>query len=196
MHKVFKKNVLIILVILLPSLLFHFYEFFPEKPKFQFYFLSIDSGLHNDVQYFMWLISMKLLTLSILSFWYVTNKSIVRHIITIPITLEIFKLYSTLKLEESGFYNLSDNLYSLLIAVVFIYALNLLSKRLGYRSENSKAELNEEINNQILKLDKFNTIDYKDLKNEILLLQTKRHKMNKTEYLKKLILLRDKLTID
>jgi hypothetical protein len=55
--------------------------------------------------------------------------------------------------------------------------------------------LNNEINNQITKLSKFDKKDYKSVKRELKKLEVLKQKINKKEYLIKLIELRDQLTI-
>jgi K+ transporter len=142
------------------------------------------------------LLSCNFLTLSILSIWYISCRQKWKTILLIPVFAEIIKIslnidYSKYNYVNNGFY------YSILIFIIYAYVLNYFSKKLKYkRIKKSVSELlNNEINNQIILLNKIEIKNYKSLKIKLKKLKKNKEKIEKKVYLKQLISLRDRLTI-
>ncbi|WCO03108.1 hypothetical protein [Psychroserpens ponticola] len=86
---------------------------------------------------------------------------------------------------------------TLLFSIPYLIFILLISKTIGYykHSRPFTKTVNNEINIQLLKIAKFDSKNYKSVKKELIVLLNNKNSMQKKEYLKKLIALRDKITI-
>lgn len=160
---------------------------------------TLKSNYHEDVEYFIWLVLIKVLTISVLSLWYVSCTYNWRNFLLIPIILEFYKLLVNINIEIFNIDSVwQPFLFGLIISIPYIFFLRLISKRINYYKPNKtiNEKLNTEINNQIEKLSKFKTKDYIVIKKEMQALLENKDSMPKKEYLAKLIALRDRLSID
>jgi len=183
-----------ILIISLPFLFFT-YNLAPFNSQiWRTRWFVIDTNL-SDVNFFLWLLSVKVLTLSILSIWFITCKNWWRYVLLIPFCLEIDKIINVI---DASFYDLSDaqtTLERLLIFLVFVLLILIIDKLISYSFyiKNINEELNEEIAAQIKKLNTFDSKVYKTTTKDFMKLKKEKSKLNKKEYLIKLIILRDKM---
>jgi hypothetical protein len=197
-NKRIKRDIGITASIIMLPFLFYLYNFIPNEETriWKTNLFTIDSGFFEDVYYYCWLLSCNFLTLSILSIWYISCRQKWKTILLIPVFAEIIKIslnidYSKYNYVNNGFY------YSILIFIIYAYVLNYFSKKLKYkRIKKSVSELlNNEINNQIILLNKIEIKNYKSLKIKLKKLKKNKEKIEKKVYLKQLISLRDRLTI-
>lgn len=193
-----KKDFIITACIILLPFVFYLYNFAPKTKTWRNSLFEIDSGQFNDVNYYLWFLSVKLLTIFLLSFWYLSCTYRWRGVIFLPIIFEIFKFLSLIKasIADIGFGEITI-IETLCYSAPYIIMLLLISKKLNYYKSynNSVTPLNNEINNQIIKLSKFDVVQYKSVKKQLAKLETQKPIMDKKEYLTKLIALRDQLAI-
>lgn len=201
-HNTFKmKNksnedfIFLIFILLLPFMFFA-YNFVPSEKTWKTLFFQIESGHYDNVKEVFWYLSIKLLTLGILSLWYLTCIHKWRNLIFFPIIIEFSKIIFLIKSISENIYNQVFVTESFLFSIPFIFLLFSISKRLSFhkKSQNYKVELNKQINEEFLKLSRFNKNDYKIVKNELIKIVDKKNKISQKEYLIKLIALKDRLT--
>ena len=196
--KELKRDLIFICLIVILPFCFFIYNVVPENTsvwKTKLFTINID--LFFEVSEFFWLLFNKGLTIAILSIWFVSCVNRWRLIIIIPIIFEFYKLFVILhaeifnsEIEGNSF------LYSLMTSLPFIIVLHFFAKKLNFYKPNETIsdELNTEINQQIMKLSKFNPKDYKSVKKEMDILVKEKKSISKKVYLAKLIALRDRLT--
>ncbi|MCB0744336.1 MAG: hypothetical protein KDC67_10560 [Ignavibacteriae bacterium] len=191
-----KKDMFILFFIIALPFAFFIYNIAPEEIHvWKTSWFEIDSGYHKGVDYFLWILSVKFLTLSILSIWFVTCIHKWRMVILAPIFVEIYKICVNISITHHG---LNYDFYfpkSLLISIPFSILLIFVSKKIGYYSRFNTQSLNEEISDSMIKISKFDSSIYKNIKKELNKLNKEKEAMDKKDYLIKLIALRDKMTI-
>ena len=190
------KDILILFLIVLLPFVFFIYNIVPEEVNvWKTRWFQVDSGFFIGVDFLFWLLSVKFLTLFILSLWFLTCLHKWRLIILIPIYVEIYKIYVNLKIVDYGFKYDFSFFESLLFSIPFTAILLILSKQLGYYKNVQRLKLNEEINDKMIKLSKFDLKGYKEIKKEFKGLKNQKSVINEKDYLVRLIALRDKMTL-
>ncbi|WP_299228283.1 hypothetical protein [uncultured Psychroserpens sp.] len=158
-------------------------------------YFVFDSGYFEDINFFAWLIMTKILTLCILSIWYITCKYKWKFILLVPIIIEIYKLLVNFNFAK---YGSEDSVYiqTFIGFIVYFFILLFFKKTFNfYANKNtSNVLINEEINKQLIKISKFDIKDYKEVKKKLVELQNDKHKLEKKQYLIQLIALRDQIT--
>jgi hypothetical protein len=195
--KINKDFVMVICLILLPFA-FYLYNFAPDTKIWKNSWFIIDSGYFEDANSFLWYFCVKLLTLLTITLWFLTCTQKWRFILLFPIISEFHKLIRLFNYQNTGVEFDEFNLMKTIIcSSLYITLLFLLSKKLNYYKSynNDVTPLNNEINNQIIKLSDFDKKQYKSVKEDLRLLDVQKGNMDKKEYLKQLIILRDQLTI-
>lgn len=192
-----KKDILVMFIIISLPFIFYLYNFVPKTKRWTTSLFEVNSGYYEDANFYFWLLNVKILTLLILSIWYVTCKYRWRFILLVPILLEIYKIFINIKVASIGFDHQIEFSVSLIYSIPYLLLLFVIDRFFGYyqQAKSFNVEVNMEINNQLNKLSKFDLRKYKDVKRELSLLTLKRKEMDKKEYLSKLIILRDKITI-
>jgi hypothetical protein len=195
--KINKDFVIVTCIVLLPFV-FYIYNFAPLTKTWNNLLFEIDSGLFEDVNYYLWYLSVKLLTIFIITLWYLSCTQRWRNILFIPIIFELFKFFNVIKATK--FVAQPDDISiieTLCYSTPYIIMLLLISKKINYYKpyNNGVIPLNNEINNQIIKLSDFDKKQYKSVKEDLRLLDVQKGNMDKKEYLKQLVILRDQLTI-
>ena len=192
-----RLDIILMIVTSITPFAFYIYLFAPEQVQvWETAFFRIDAGFIEDVGYYLWAISVKSLTIILLSVWFITCSQRWFFILIPLITYEISKILAYYNFAQYGKDEI-DLLKSIIIAVPFIYLLHLISLRYGYRTKHTvTSELNGDINELILKLNKFNLNDYKEVKKSIVELRENKTQMNKRDYLERLVVLQDQLTMD
>lgn len=196
-NKRIKRDLWIATGIILLPFLFYLYNLIPNKESgiWNSNLFNLDSKLFEDVKFYGWLLSCNFLTLSIVSFWYITCKQKWKTILLFPIFAEILKILFNIDYWKYNYVN-NGLYYSILIFIVYAYILNYISIKLKYKdNEKSLSKLlNNEINDQIILLNQFDRKNYKDLKMEFKKLKMNKEKIQKKVFLKQLIALRDCLS--
>jgi len=191
------KNIIVMLLVLALPFIFYAYRLAPSSSKkWKTNCFEIDSGQHEDVELYLWFISVKILTLSIITIWYLTCRNYWRIILFVPIAFEIFKLYVIINTTDLGYnyrFNFSD---SLIYSIPYILILFVISKKIKlFQSYNNNIPINSDINNQLIKLSEFDFKTYNNLNNDFLNLEKQKNNMDVKEYLINLIELRNRLSV-
>ena len=193
-----KKDFVIVLLIILLPFAFYLYNIAPFDTKvWKTKYFEIDSGFYNNVNFYLWYLSVKLLTISLLSIWYVTCKHWWKYILIIPLITEVYKILVVYSTSIYGFNYLPSFFESSLIFVPLIFLLEFFTKILGFKRGLNRypVRVNEEINNRLIELSHFNSKNYLSVKKRLLELEKQKYHLDKKVYLTKLIQLRDCLVI-
>ncbi|WP_298901869.1 hypothetical protein [uncultured Psychroserpens sp.] len=194
--KYLKKDIVIMLIIILLPFLFYLYNLAPRDTKiWKIWWFEIDSGMYEEVDYYVWLLAVKFLTLLILSIWFLTCKYWWRVILFIPLSVEVHKINNTFTGVEFGNTYSPIYLKSLIYSLFFICMLMFLSRKLKFYRRYNTLNVNRDINEELIKLSKFDAKKYKLVKTNLLALEKRKDKLEKKKYLTELILLRDQLSI-
>ena len=195
-RKYLKKDMMIMIIIILLPFLFYFYNLAPRDTKvWKIWGVKIDSGMYEEVDYYVWLLAVKFLTLVILSIWFLTCKHWWRAVLFIPIAVEVHKINNTFVGVEFG--NTHSPLYlkSFIYSLIFLFILMFLSRKLKFYKSYDGLSLNKDINEELIKLSKFDIKNYKLIRKQLKELRKQKDKLDKKKYLAELIQLRDKLSI-
>ena len=193
-RKVLIKDLVIAGIIVVLPFLFYLYMFAPNEKVWETWFFTIESNYYRDVNTFLWAISTKVLMLAILLLWFFTCKHWWKYCILIPIIIELYKLLGTIK-PNLTFIDENEFIKSLPFTIPILILLIYLSNRLNYYSLVQKLNINldEEIDNLIQELAKYKSIDYKSKRDQYEELKKIKSNLDKMEYLKRLISLRNEL---
>jgi len=193
-RKIFSKDITIATIIIALPFLFYLYQVAPNTKVWENSFFKIESNYYNSVETFFWTLATKVLTLLILCIWFLTCKHWWRIAILVPIIIEIHKFLVTIN-GELQYIDEYEFLHSLPITIPIIALILLLSRKLNYynHSKSLNNELNDEIDSLMEEMSNFKINDYKVVKKELKALRHGKNNLDKKDYLKKLIVLRDKL---
>ena len=193
-RKVFKKDLLIVFIIIALPFLFYLYLLVPMSKKWNIIFFNVEFNYFDDAQTFVWTLLTKILTFLILCLWFLTCKHWWRYAIIVPITIECYKIFEVINSDFEYFDN--KFLISIPFTLPIILLLLYLANKLNYYSQsiNTSAELDEEINELLYELSIFKEENFKSLKENLKKLRVQKEVMNSEDYLKKLIALRDNIT--
>lgn len=197
-RKNLEKDLLIISVIIVLPFIFFMYKLVPETRIWTTDLFIIDSGeYYNNANFFIWFICVKLMTLILLTIWFITCMYRWRYALFFPMIFEIFKLsiiIEALHFEKNHFMIFFD---SLLFSIPYIILVLLLANYINYYkfSKPINERINSEINDHLVALSKFDVHNYKSIRKEFYELKNKKHKMDTKKYLVKLIKLRDNITV-
>jgi hypothetical protein len=187
----FIRDIITLSLIVTIPFLFFTYRIIPYDSKIWYSeFLSFDLIALKDLDYIIWIIYSKILTLSVLSIWFITCGYNWRYALLFPITIEIYKIFLALLFLKSGHYYGIEYLESLIFSLPYIMVLFYVAKKVGFLNKSRKSNI---INEEINKLSKFDAKHYKYVKTELVKLYDGKNKMDKKEYLVALIALRDQL---
>lgn len=190
------KDMVIMTTVILIPFAFYLYNAIPQGVKtLKLAFFEIESGFYEDVNQLVWVCSVKILTLILLSIWFITCKYRWRWVILVPIALEIHKLTYNIIAIKKGFNFNSSITETFIYSIPYAFILIFVSVQLGYqnRIKNDMTSVHEEINNELGKLSKFNIQEYNNVKLELNKLKTNKQSYTKKKYLTELIALRDRL---
>lgn len=199
MHSLFKDlkttDIIIALLIIALPFLFYTYKLVPDYSIWESQFFTINSGNWESVQYFFWILNIKLLIIFSLIIWYFTCKHWWKNVILIPFIIELFKLRSIFD-ESVEYIDEIEFFHSLPITIPIILFIIYLSKKIGYYSYYS--DLHNEINQEIeIIIEELNIIEHHDIffiKNEFEKIKNEKSIINMDEYQDKLLRLRKRLT--
>jgi len=152
----------------------------PEnKSAIKIYGITLDAGLFEDIQFFSWLILVKVYLLIFLLVWFFTCKNWWRFAILVPLVIELIKFISLLNEKATSFDEI-DYIYSLPITIPIILILLVISNKLIKNVYYIK--LDDEINQLFNELESDYIIN--NLETEFKKLKKERTNLNKIEYLK------------
>lgn len=192
-RKYFFRDILIAIIIALSPFIFFAYNFAPKNTKvWETKLFTINLVGNNDIDYLLWMISSKLLLITIISVWFVTCKHWWRLVILMPFSIELFKFLSIINKEFLVIPNYNF-IYIFPILISSILILFHYSNKLNFYSyhKNINNELNEEIDILLQNLSHFRNKNYKDFKQQLLQLRKEKNILDEKEYLEKLIKLRE-----
>lgn len=185
-----------IAIMVLPFL-FYFYTIVPQDVKiWKTKFYTFDSGYFETIDLYFWTLSIKFLTIGLLSIWFVSCIQKWKFVLVFPIVLEFYKLFVNINYAEKGNEDINF-INTLYISIPFLLILVIISYKLNYISNKNKVNklINEEINNQLIIVSEFKLKDYKLIKKEFDLIKKANKMLSKKEYLARLITLRDQLSV-
>ncbi|WP_400078895.1 hypothetical protein [Winogradskyella sp. R77965] len=196
-NKKIKRDFIIILFILISPFSFFLYNLVPKDTGiWNTEWFTLDPGFYDEASFYVWIIFNKILTITILTIWFITCRKWWRFVILISLFIEFYKLFICFDIAKNGIEvnALSNSLY---VSIPYILLL-LLTYGLNYYIDNKKTRfsVNEEINQQISRLSKFDIKRYKSIDKEFAVLIQKKHTLDKKEYLTKLIALRDRFNLE
>ena len=201
--KYLKYDIVIISLIITIPFLFYLYTLAPLNQRtWDVLFIEIDSGDMEYVDYYLWLLFYKLITLSFSMLWFLSSRNKWYRWLSIPIGAEVYKflrIVSSTDLYWEGS-SIGDFYISLLLSVPLVIALYFLKNRVNYfklKNQTLPRALDAEINKVLLSnLQTNNKKLFISIKAEIKDLKQKKSELSKEEYLKELIAISDKLIID
>ncbi|WP_456440969.1 hypothetical protein [Psychroserpens sp.] len=156
---------------------------------------EIDAGFYGDSKKLIWYLSVKILTLLLLSLWYLSCSQKWRFIILFPVFAEISKIIFLIKSIKQVLNNEFFLFETFLFSIPYIFFLLFISHKMTYNKESSNTmKFNNEINNEIASLSEFNSKDYIIIKKELIQIMKNKNITTNREYLIKLIALRDRMT--
>lgn len=188
--KSLKKDLFIIIGIIITPFLFFTYKLFPKSEYFIFFTYTIHSGYYEAIDAMVWTMFNCLIVIILFSLWFLTCIYWWRYLILIIIFIESMKLFQVIM----DVYIISY-LFSPLIIISLFTILLMLSKRANYYSQNKSTNqlLDDEINSLIKKSSNNKRKHYKNIKTEIFELRKNKMRLTKKEYLSKLIKLKELL---
>uniref|UniRef100_UPI0040494397 hypothetical protein n=1 Tax=Gelidibacter sp. TaxID=2018083 RepID=UPI0040494397 len=194
-RKQFYKDIIIIVLILLTTLLMYAYLFVPDIKTLELPFFTINSNYYDSVQVFAWTILSKVVLILAFSLWYVTCQYWWLQAILIPLIFSINQLIIVL-MDDLTYIDKNEFWVSLLVIIPYIFILIFLSKKMhGYSSSiKLQQDISLEIDVLMQELSKFNEVTYKASKLEYQQLKKQKDSLEKEDYLSQLISLRDTLT--
>lgn len=193
--KDFKLNDVLISILIISITLLYFLDkyFIPQGIEtITIYGFEIGSFGFSNINDLLYFSKMKFLILILAIIWYLTCQHWWKHSILIIIFIELFKLISIfnpnqLKIDEIEYFS------SLPLTIPIILALILLSNKLNTFNKYTQLILliDEEINNELLKIEIKNEKNLVEIKSSFLELKAIKGVINKVEYLKELKQIRD-----
>ncbi|MDG5491646.1 hypothetical protein [Psychroserpens sp. SPM9] len=185
--KNYLTDLVIILIIAQVPLLFYVKELLSvEKLN------STVEGFDISYDILLWFLAVKLQVIILLIIWYFTSQHWWKNALLVPMTLEFFKLISFFNTKVESFDEI-DFITSIPITIPLIFSIIFLSKRVNqfHNHQVIYKDLNSEIENTFNEINK-NIIDDDKLIISFQSLKTEKDSYKRTEYLKKLIELRNK----
>ncbi|MGC1473441.1 MAG: hypothetical protein WA775_12685 [Psychroserpens sp.] len=148
--------------------------------------------LNLDLSTFLYVMSIKLYILFLLIIWFITCRHWWRITILVPLSVELFKLVGFINPNTQVFDEV-DFLTSLPITIPILIILIIFSRKVNHFSNSQKlySKLNNDID-LILKEISNENLD-KNIENDFYELRKNKNHIDKSEYLKQLIELREKL---
>ena len=196
-RKLFRNDIIIIVIIVTLPFLFFIYNLAPEKgPYWKTFIFTIYAGIYEDIDYYLWSLSTKIFTILIITVWYVTCRHWWRFILFFPLSIDLNNLYIILNFRYS-FFEQYNFLYLLPLTIIYIVLLLIISLKLEYYPSNNSLsrQLNREIATILDNISNFKKEDFKTLKFKFVKLRKSKSTMDKKEYLARLIELRDSISV-
>nr|WP_321234832.1 hypothetical protein [uncultured Psychroserpens sp.] len=189
-----KKDIIIISIIIVSPFAFYFHVLAPKTKIWETILFTIDAGYFEKINNYLWIYSYKILTILMVSIWFITCKNWWRLAILFPLSFEFSHFISFLN-DRYQFLSNYSHFHSIPIFLIFGFLLFLISKKLNYYSlkNNNKSKLNAEIYELMKDLSLFDRDKSQEIEKQFNLLKKEKDFINKKDYLVILINLRDKM---
>ncbi|WP_417198694.1 hypothetical protein [Bizionia sp.] len=191
--KIKKKDLFFLFAIpLLPLIGYLYLLVEPGIQKLTIFNFNINNTTYIDISTWFWTIGIKVVMFLTLAFWFVSCKHWWRYSILIPLIFTTNQLIFVIN-EELAIFDNNDFFLSLIISMPIILFLFYISRKLNYysKAKTFDDELDSEINNLMDELFDFKSENYKIAKQQFDQIKSQKAALNKKEYLKKLVTLRD-----
>ncbi|MDG5491645.1 hypothetical protein [Psychroserpens sp. SPM9] len=191
-----RKDLAIILILIISPFAFYLHVFAPKTQTWETLFFTIDAGYFEKVRNYLWIYSYKILTILIITIWFITCKYWWRLVLLIPLLFAVYNFISFIN-DRYEFYEDYQFVNSLPALIIYTLLIYFLSIKAGYYSskKNIRSKLDSEIYYLMKELSIFKKSDSLFLKRQLRILKKEKETYEKKEYLIKLIELRDKMTI-
>lgn len=193
----FKIDICIATGILAIPFLFYSYQFFPNEEVLNTLIFTVQFDSFGTANYFAWIVGTKLITLLLLSLWFITCKHWWRNFILIPIVLELYKIFGIITDEFLVFIHELISFSFLITSIsVYLIILRYLTKRLKYfnREKRYSHLINIDFYNYIFKVINFRKSQCEELIEEFKEIQKSRIKANEKEFMERIMKLRENIT--
>ncbi len=184
-----RRELIMVFILAFWPLLFYCYLLFPAKPTIRVFSYEIVSLFHGDFQTTMWVVFTKISLIILLTMWYFTNINWWRYALLPLLSLTYYQcggfLYSDLVNTEIINHNPISIITVIVISGVHIYLDKLVMNTPFMLTNKIETDTNE----MLIKLIKFNKMDYQEMKSEFEMLYENRNILEEKEYLYKLIAL-------
>ncbi|WP_369994759.1 hypothetical protein [Winogradskyella sp.] len=190
-----RRDIWIIIAILLIPVLAYAYLLFPEKEEINILGKTIDSSFYSDFQTYAWVVLQKILLILTLAMWYLTAKNWWIKILLVPLLVFVYQLIMSINLSLRFFDEQEIIFGSILtfpIVCAFYFLIQKIKKALALSEISSDIEI--EIEDLINKLSKNNGLDYESFKNKLEEIRSLKPNLNKDVYLKELMYLKDQIS--
>ena len=196
-RKLSKTDFFIAIVLVLLPIMFYGYLLVPVTETWETNYFVIRANPYLDVQTFFWAIAIKLLTLGFLIIWFLTCRHWWKYCLLIPFIIELNKLLGTLN-DNVRIFDEIEFFTSLPFTVPVALFLVYLSKKTKYYSMTQlvNTDVEEEINSTIEQIFRSNSKKFNQIKERFTILKRNKISMDKDDYLKELVHLKNELSTD
>ena len=123
-------SIIIILIVFIPYLLY-FHQSIPyELESLETIFGTIEGGFYEKVQNYVYFLLSKLVPLTLLSIWFITNKHWWVHSIIIPISVYLFQLIGILN-DNLNYVDEVEFIYTIPITVIVMVILYFIRSKMA-----------------------------------------------------------------
>lgn len=159
-----------------------------NKSSVSFLGVTINAGIYEDIQYYIWIILLKVILIVYLLIWFFHSLNWWRYAILVPLTIELIKL-SSFFLIDVDYYDEIDYLYSLPITlpiiIIFMIICHRTNKSFFYY------EIDNEVNEIFFELS--GNFNYEEVHNEYKTLKKTKKSSNDEAYLQQLFEIKNKI---
>ncbi|NNK72801.1 MAG: hypothetical protein HKO94_06385 [Flavobacteriaceae bacterium] len=189
-----KVDFFIAFLLVLMPIMFYGYLLVPETDIWETKYFVISANHYPDVQTFIWALGIKLLMLGFLIIWFLTGRHWWKYCLLIPIIIELHKLFGAIN-DNVGIFDEMEFFTSLPFTIPVVLFLIFLSKKTKYYSLTQivNSDVEEEINKTIEQIFKSNSKKFKQIKERFTDLKRNKISMDKDDYLRELVHLRNEL---
>ena len=123
-------------------LLFNLYESVPNTKIWNTFLFSYNSNYWEDAGYAMWVLTGKVIPLTLLLIWFFTNRHWWYHALLVPIFMYILQIAITISAESSSFDEF-QTLYMLPVMCIVIPSIYLIRARMFNKVNNANKTVKE-----------------------------------------------------
>jgi len=188
--KPIKKNIAfefyVIFSVIFMSFFFYLYLLIPEKPEVDFILFKYKSLFYEDVQISMWIVSIKINLIWILTIWFLTNERWWRFAIIPILSYTIFQLLSAVN-EDYMFFKTFSRITGIGISLIFSLFIIYIHKYLKYKPLSFSEKIEDSATEKLTQLIEFNKSSHSKLKKELESLKKIKEDIPRKNYLYKLM---------
>lgn len=191
-YSVFRKDLVIVMLIFSLPLLFYTYKLFPNVEVWDTKYFVFYSSYFKSINTFVYFLFNKLLVFFLLSIWFITCKHWWRLVILIPLSIEFYKILNIIN-DDVNYFDEVEFIESIPLILPLIVVLFYVSKRLNYYCKYKK--LKSEINFELISLLKESSTakSSKVIRDEFNMLKKISKKIPREDYLEKLTELKNSI---